>query len=365
MKPILWILPLAVIFLCATLAPADDARIVSLYDVGRAAAPPVIDGKLDDACWQGRPVITDMVLRGAKTRIPAQVQTRTTVLYDDEALYIGMHLDEPNPAGLRQNITKVNGELWWDDSVEIYLETGCTHQRYLKFMSTPRGTRGSWEFIFLPYQRNQMEWGAGAEWTVAAFIGPDFWSLEFRLPFVDLGTAPPKPGDLWAFEPVRFRYADPSGKSEYSSWDVGAVYSAPQRFGNLVFAGATSELEKMMVNSLVPVYGGSMRILGRQGEIRYTDYPTLRANGVQSVTTALSEIKDRLEPIAMQMDPTALKDVEDKLSTIDQRLEELSQAQPGPATTESLDKLLAECRELTWTVRYQELLAALPTATKE
>ena len=341
-------------------AHGDTARIVSLYDVSRAAAPPVIDGKLDDACWQGQPVITNMVLRGEKTRVPAQVQTKTTLLYDDKALYVGILMDEPNPGGLRKSLTTVNGDLWWDDSVEVYLETGCTHQRYLKWMSTPLGTRGSWETILTPFGVKMSEWGAGAEWTVAPYIGQDFWSLEFRIPWTDLAVEPPKPGTLWTFEIVRFRYAMGNNEHEYSSWNVGAVYYNPGSFGNMMFSGTTSQMESMFVGSLKPVYGGEMRILGRQGEIRYTDYQTLRDEKAKALSPALEGLKPRLEALAGKISAATLKDLREKLEGLNGRLAKLAASDPGPAAIEALDTLAKEAQELEWAVKYQELLVSLP-----
>ncbi|NLO74544.1 MAG: hypothetical protein GX100_10640 [candidate division WS1 bacterium] len=355
-----WWLIAALVLMPSILAWGESARIVSLYDVRRAEVPPVIDGQLDEACWQGQPVITNMVLRGEKTRVPAQVQTQTTIVYDEQALYVGIFMEEPNPAGLRKNLTKVNGDLWWDDSVEVYLETGCTHERYVKLMSTPLGTRGSWQTKITPFGVRMSEWGAGAEWTVAPFIGEAFWSLEFRIPWTDLEVTPPEPGTLWTFEIVRFRYAEGGGKHEYSSWNVGAVYSRPASFGNMMFSGTTSQMEEMFVESLKPVYGGEMRILGRHGELRYTDYATLRDQKAQAAAEAVEELEKRLETIANQMATETLQNLRDKLERLSGQIVELGKAKPGAATAEALDRALKDCQDVEWTVRYHELVTSLP-----
>ncbi len=250
MTSIRFVATVLVTCLASAAALAAEGRVVTLYDVRRAEAPPTIDGKLDDACWQDKPAITNMVLRGAgggdRSRIPARHQTWTTVLYDDTAMYIGIRMAEPQVDKLRKRIAKYDGQLWWDDSVELYIETGSSHKEYFKFMSNPLGTRFDQRGKDTPMGFKMFDFGTGAEWTVAAHQGTDFWSLEFRFPWTDFEVKPPKPGDVWTFEVVRFRYADNYEKSakagEYSCWNVGPHFRNPASFGNIVFGGSTREL---------------------------------------------------------------------------------------------------------------------------
>ncbi|MCY3021031.1 MAG: hypothetical protein NTW87_18610 [Planctomycetota bacterium] len=335
---------------------------MALYDVRRAEAPPVIDGKLDDPCWQRQPVITDMVLRGSATRVPAQVQTRTTLLYDDKALYVGIHLNEPNPKGLLKNYVQYDGDLWWDDSVELYIETGCSHQEYFKLMSNALGTRADWRGKNTPMGFQMFNWGTGAEWTVAAHTGADFWSLEFRIPWSDLEVMPPKPGDVWTFEVVRFRYAEGQQKKEYSSWNVGATHDKPGAFGNIVFSGTTAEMEKIMTEKLKPVVGGAIKVYGREGELRFTDYATLKQERDAAARDMLRNLHGKLEGLAKTLEAKTRETLQAQIAEREKKLDELAGRPASAATAEALDKLLEDCAGVLWTIRYHELNASLPAA---
>ncbi|MGD0093220.1 MAG: sugar-binding protein [Planctomycetota bacterium] len=344
---------------------AGDARVVNLYDVQRTDKAPAIDGKLDDECWRNRPEITNMVLRGAATRVPARVQTHTTLLYDDQALYVAIKLDEPNPQGLRKNYVQYDGQLWWDDSVELYIETGCSHQEYFKLMSNALGTRADWRGKNTPMGFQMFDWGTGAEWTVGAHVGADFWSLEFRIPWSDLETPPPQPGTVWTFEVVRFRYAEGGGKNEYSSWNVGATHDKPGNFGNIVFSGTSAELEKMIVANLKPVFGGAVKMYGREGELRYTDYATLKQERLAAVRANLQGLRAKLAGLGETLDPATRKPVQEQLAAREKGLAELDGAPASAATAEALDKLNESCAPILWTLKYHELNAHLgPAAPK-
>ena len=87
----------------------------------------------------------------------------------------------------------------------------------------------------------------------------------------------PQPGSVWTFEVVRFRYAGGPKEKEYSSWNVGSTHRNPASFGNIVFSGTTSDMERLLVDRIKPVAGGDISIYAAHGEIRYTDYETLKS----------------------------------------------------------------------------------------
>ena len=356
------------LMLAAAAALAAEPRTVTLYDVQETDRAPTIDGRLDEPVWRNRPAITPMVLRDAKTRVRAKAQTRTTLLYDATALYVGIQMDEPFPKTLRARDRQYDGPLWWDDSVELYIETGCSHKSYYKFMSTPLGTRADWRGLDTPEGFKLLDWGIGTSWSVAAHVGDDAWSLEFRFPWSDLEVKPPKAGDIWSFEVVRFRYAhDPADRSkgpkhEYSSWNVGASYSAPQRFGNIVFGGSTAAFERLLAERLVPVFGPAIRIYGTGGEVLYTQYPALVAARAGEAAAALAAAERRLAAVAPQVDTKARDALQTRLEELRKRLEQLRKAQATPSAAEDAAKLLGAIEALDWSVKYHELNARLGAA---
>ena len=64
----------------------------------RAPSPPELDGRLDDAAWAVASVATDFTQRRPDPGAPASFRTEVRVLYDDEAVYVGMRLRDPSPS---------------------------------------------------------------------------------------------------------------------------------------------------------------------------------------------------------------------------------------------------------------------------
>lgn len=73
------------------------------------------------------------------------------------------------------------------------------------------------------------DWNARHE--AMAFVGPDSWSFEYRLPFGQPGFARPETGSLWGFNAARVYRA-----TEYAQW-VRTFFNAhsPNDFGILRF----------------------------------------------------------------------------------------------------------------------------------
>ena len=51
---------------------------------------PTIDGRLDEPVWRSAPVATDFVQQRPDPGAPATERTEARVLYDDDAVYIGL-----------------------------------------------------------------------------------------------------------------------------------------------------------------------------------------------------------------------------------------------------------------------------------
>ena len=85
-------------------------------------SPPVIDGALSESVWGQAEIATDF-FRAKQTRgIPAKLNTKAMILYDADALYIGVHCDEPNMKNLRETQTRRDAWLLGDDTFNVLLE---------------------------------------------------------------------------------------------------------------------------------------------------------------------------------------------------------------------------------------------------
>jgi len=181
----------------------------------------LLDGKTDDPAWKGAPSITTLYVD--KKGTPAKQYTIVKVLYDKNNLYIGVKGEEPNPAGLQ---SLAHGEIPYvfaDDSFEFYLDTNRDLKTFYRFMVNPKGTilssgpKGFFSFQF----------------DVETFVGKNFWSAEFQIPFTELKSEVPSKGSEWGFNVRRGRQQAASTVSEWSR--MRGFPAQPEYFGILEF----------------------------------------------------------------------------------------------------------------------------------
>jgi hypothetical protein len=111
--------------------PRAEEAIAS-YSAYRVATPPVIDGKLDEPCWQSAPKsprFTDLV-----SGLPAIHDTRAAVLWDDENLYVGYWIEEPF---VQAHLTERDALIYEDNDVELFV---AGQDAYYEFEINALGT---------------------------------------------------------------------------------------------------------------------------------------------------------------------------------------------------------------------------------
>ena len=189
---------------------------------GRAVAAsetPLIDGVLDDAAWQGAPVLTDFIQREPFDGQPASERTEVRVLYDDDAVYVGVWAFDGDPSGIIPGDRIRDTEVSASDAVLLAFDTYHDNQNAFVFGTTPSGieydgqvaNEGQGGGFFLGGGSNtqrRMQSGAGGgfnknwdgSWNVATSRDGQGWYAEFRIPFntVRYGTNP-----TWGFNVSR------------------------------------------------------------------------------------------------------------------------------------------------------------------
>ncbi len=158
----------------------------------RCAASPVIDGKLDDACWKDALKFTKFkVMNKSDAAIPAEVR----LLYDDKALYVGYRLDIPNGCTIRRNAQPGADSIaiYGDDCVELMIDPSATATRYFHFITNANGAVSSW----LRDQGGAFGEPYPCAVNVKAYVTPEYWSCEFRIPYSSLDIQ--QDDALWGF----------------------------------------------------------------------------------------------------------------------------------------------------------------------
>lgn len=229
------VLALGLLFLA--LGPAaDDLRAApeATTTAPRCAEPPVLDGRLDDACWEAAEW-----QGGAFTELnrPSRVldpQTRFKILHDAEHLYIAVRLDEPDMARLVCAKTAHDDRIYDDDCVEIFLDANRDRSTHFQFVVNAAGTVYDSE-VRQGGVVHDTAWNAKGL-RVATGRGADHWTVEMAIPFVALQLDSASRGD-WGFNVGRERQA--GGAPEISSFTpLTGSFHQPARFSLLRLADA-------------------------------------------------------------------------------------------------------------------------------
>src|SRR5437764_10997211 len=108
------------LLLPALLAAAETRSIRA----GRRWGPVEIDGKLTEEAWRGAEQGSGFTQPAPDEGAPASVATRFRVLWDEEAVYLGVECDDPEPPNVR--LGRRDRSL---DSDEIHVDLDTTLDR--------------------------------------------------------------------------------------------------------------------------------------------------------------------------------------------------------------------------------------------
>ena len=177
--------------LCATAqAATPDATAPAAPDTIVGGRIPLlqgditIDGKLDDAAWQGALVqeVSYDIQPGDNT--PAPVKTLVRIGRTNDALYVAFHAMDPNPSQIRAHLRDRDG-MYNDDWVGVFLDTFDDHRRGYELVVNPLGVQGD---IIRDESNssNQEDSSWDGLWSSAGRITAEGYDVEMRIPFSTL-----------------------------------------------------------------------------------------------------------------------------------------------------------------------------------
>ena len=139
---------------------------------------PTIDGVLNDSCWQDVPQAVGFT--DERTGKPANNQSIGWLVYDDAAIYVGLHLYDDMPDKIVARQTKDQTGIGGEDWVSFSLDPFHTHQYSDRnfFMTNPLGTK----YAHLATGRAAKSEWIGL-WKAAAKIVDDGWVVEMEIPW--------------------------------------------------------------------------------------------------------------------------------------------------------------------------------------
>ena len=118
--------------------PCPENEIES-YTAYHIRQPVKVDGKLDEPFWRLAP--TSPRFKDIITGGPTLHDTRVTVVWDDENLYLGYRVEEPF---VRATLTKHNAPVWQENDVEFFV---AGRDSYFEFEINALNT--TYEMLFI------------------------------------------------------------------------------------------------------------------------------------------------------------------------------------------------------------------------
>jgi hypothetical protein len=140
-----------------------------------------IDGRLDDPGWQQVPVTGDFVQRFPHDGAAPSHATEFRVVYDDQAIYVGVRAHDSAPAEIRSLLTR-RDQASASDSILVGLDTYGDRRTAFVFGINPAGVQRD----LLIFDDTQSDDSWDAVWSGAAAIDDQGWTAELRIPLSQL-----------------------------------------------------------------------------------------------------------------------------------------------------------------------------------
>jgi hypothetical protein len=169
-------------------------------------APPALDGRLDDAAWKQAPASSSFFQKAPREGSSPTERTTVRVVYDDDAVYVG--IDCPQAAPVTARLTRRDREVE-ADWVSVSLGTRRDGKSAFVFEINAGGT------LLDAVRANDTDFSQDWDenWEARVDVRKDGWSAEFRIPFRILRYSS-LPVQSWGFEVRRYI----SVKQETEEW---------------------------------------------------------------------------------------------------------------------------------------------------
>ena len=158
----------------------DGRRIVSAAE---ARAPIAIDGALDEEAWRTAQPASEFVQAEPREGESATEATEVRLVFDADALYIGVVCHDTAPSALVVNDIRKDFGTGEQDSFELILDTFADRRNGFVFAVNPAGAKSDTQ---IANEGRDVNTNWDAVWTVATTRSEAGWTAEIRIPFKTL-----------------------------------------------------------------------------------------------------------------------------------------------------------------------------------
>lgn len=171
-----------------------------------------LDGHLDEPAWQKADPMSDFIQSYPKPGTKPTDRTEVRVLYDNDALYVGVKAYDAHPDSIAAQLARRDASGIYSDWIHVIVDSYHDRRTAFRFTVNPRGVKKD---VYTSNDRNEdANWDA--IWDVATSVDADGWTAEYRIPLSQLrfGSGIPGQDRLWGFQVMR----DVARRNERDSW---------------------------------------------------------------------------------------------------------------------------------------------------
>ncbi len=185
MMPLMPVAAVVLALQAAASPPPPPAPTATTALAQRAATPPVIDGKDNDAVWRLAPVISGFrQFRPVEDADPS-VRTEAKVAYDDHNFYVFVRAFDPHPDSISKLLARRDVRICCDQ-IKIMIDSYHDRRSGFEFAVSPGGVKRDYAMYGDDAQEDDAWDGV---WEVATQVDSLGWTAEFRIPLSQLRYA--------------------------------------------------------------------------------------------------------------------------------------------------------------------------------
>jgi hypothetical protein len=136
-----------------------------------------LDGRLGEAAWSEAPVATGFIQRQPNEGQRAVHQTDVRILFDDEAIYVGARMHDPDPGSIARQMTRRDEEGQFD-YFALELDPVLDRRTAYRFRVSASNVQRD-EYLF---DDNERDAAWDAVWESAVAFDSAGWTAEIRIP---------------------------------------------------------------------------------------------------------------------------------------------------------------------------------------
>jgi hypothetical protein len=173
------LLPLITVLLC--IPPRDEtcAQTARGISAVRTSVPPRIDGLLSDSCWSNAQPSSEFTQFDPTEGAPPTEQTSVRLLYDDNALFVGVMCNDSEPAKIVTQLSR-RDRTTEADRFTVMIDSYFDRQTSFVFSANVAGVQSD-GVLSQAGSVYDVTWDA--VWEVRTARGRWGWSAEFAIPW--------------------------------------------------------------------------------------------------------------------------------------------------------------------------------------